>query len=102
MTRILELRYDLAINQKEFARRIGFSVSQFARLEKGKIPLTRTTAQKIATAFNVEVGWLLSAGRVPIRRTIRPYIPPKREKIRIDDSITNDYARYHAWLAQLK
>jgi len=53
--KILQLRKKQGITQSEFAKKIGTTQSNVARLESGQQNFTTETLQKIAKAFRLEL-----------------------------------------------
>lgn len=57
--KLQELRKESGLNQKEFAKAIGYSQAQISQWETGVNEPTASALVKIADYFNVEVDYLL-------------------------------------------
>lgn len=57
--RLQELRKERGLNQKDFAKAIGFSQSQISQWETGVNEPTASSLTVIADYFNVSVDYLL-------------------------------------------
>lgn len=58
--RLKEIRKELKLTQKEFAKKLGITDSGISRLEKGQNQLTDQMIRSICREFNVNYSWLVS------------------------------------------
>ena len=58
--RLKEIRKELRLTQKEFAKKLGITDSGISRLEKGQNQLTDQMIRSICREFNVNYSWLVS------------------------------------------
>lgn len=58
--RLKEIRKELRLTQKEFAKKLGITDSGISRLEKGQNQLTDQMIRSICREFNVNYSWFVS------------------------------------------
>lgn len=75
------LRLKHGRNQKNIADAVGMSANHYSRVERGEIPLTAVTAEKLAALFRVPVETIYAEPEIPLlegeeRETMSPAPPP--------------------------
>lgn len=85
--RLKEARRDKEWTQAELAERVGCSKRRIMLYETGEVVPGLEIIHELACILGVNVYWLigLSDDRYDFAY-VRPYVPPSRPKIRIDDS----------------
>jgi len=61
------VEYDALLSYSAFAIKVGIDPSGFHKMLKGQMPITKGALNKIATAYNLRLEWLLT-GEEPMHR----------------------------------
>lgn len=94
-TRLKELRKSLALNQTEFAERLGITQTSYSMIEGGARPLLNRHIKVICSEFNVNENWLKNGlGEMYLSS------PLEKEFIEILDSLTIDSQEYLVKMAK--
>lgn len=85
--RVAELRVDIGLTQKEFAKKVNINDSVLSRIESGNRPIKDDEAITMARYFNVTTDYLLGNSNVKQlsrkdERDIQKYLDEMREDLK--------------------
>jgi transcriptional regulator with XRE-family HTH domain len=102
--RLKQAREKTGLNPRQYALDAGIDVSQYAKMEKGDLPITTKTLDKLVKKYNLDRNYILHGMlTVPHHGTNTPIIPNKAEEGH-SESITLDQmtALYSSLIKALK
>lgn len=85
--RMKELRKNLGLTQKDFAKRLKLSQNHFSYLEKGERPMTERFIKDLCVEFNVNENWLRTGEGDMYKDAL--------EKYNIDDPEVKEFLRLY-------